>query len=406
MAMRHPQRCLRPRAIDALDLTRAKHEGTGVNRAKSKSMSMVSCMVIATLALTAPGVALAQSSVVLQGVIDAGVTYVNNQHGGAAVLFDSGILTPSTFTLKGREDLGGGNAAVFELTSQFDVGSGATIPGAGEVFNRTALVGLENNRFGSFTFGNQYDFMFETLTLGLYDGALLFGGLYDFRQGPFAALGVPNNPTGSFDFDRMAGGTRVPNSVKYRSPDISGLTFGALYGFGGVPGSFASDSTTSLGANYANGPVGFGAAYVEVKYPQLGNGHDGIRNFGFGAHYKFAHVIAMVLYTNTKNTASGAVIDVYKTGAYWNIAGPWALGLDYEYMSGNSVLLNNKAQQVTSALQYNFSKRTTLYVEAIYQRASGDGPLIQAWINGLMQPNSAASNRSQTLTRIGLQTKF
>src|ERR1700677_560400 len=154
-----------------------------MNRAKSKSISMVSCIAIVPLALTAPGVALAQSSVVLQGVIDAGVTYVNNQHGGATALFDSGTLTPSTFTLKGREDLGGGNAAVFELTSQFDVGSGATIPGAGEIFNRTAVVGLENNRFGSFIFGNQYDSMFETLTLGLYDGAILFGGLYDYRQG-------------------------------------------------------------------------------------------------------------------------------------------------------------------------------------------------------------------------------
>jgi predicted porin len=177
---------------------------------------------------------------------------------------------------------------------------------------------LSNDRFGTVTFGNQYDFMFETLTVGPYDGALLFGGIYDFRQGPFSELGVPNNPTGSFDFDRMAGATRVPNSVKYRSPVISGFSFGALYGIGGVPGSFPADSTMSFGANYDNGPFGLGAAYVEVKYPQLGDGHDAIRNFGFGAHYNFgASVLGMLLYTNTKNTASGAQIDVYKAGAMW-----------------------------------------------------------------------------------------
>jgi predicted porin len=357
-------------------------------------------------ALSTPALAPAQGSVTLTGLIDGGVTYVNNQHGGAATLFDSGVLSPNLLIFKGAEDLGGGNKALFELTSQFDLGSGSTVPGPGQIFNRTALVGLANDHFGTLTLGNQYDFMFESLTVGLFDGAFLFGGIYDFRQGPFTALGVPNNPTGSFDFDRMAGATRVANSVKYRSPDLAGLTFGALYGFGGVPGSLSSDSTMSFGANYANGPLGLAAAYVEVKYPQLGNGHDGIRNFGFGAHYKFASVLAMLLYTNTKNTASGAKIDVYKAGALWDVAGPWSAGLDYEYMSGNAALQNNRAHQVAGAIQYHFSKRTTAYVEGIYQRASGDGTVSQAWINGLLQPNGAASNRSQTLARIGLSTRF
>ncbi|MFM0081218.1 hypothetical protein [Paraburkholderia sediminicola] len=75
----------------------------------------------------------------------------------------------------------------------------------GQIFSRSAFVGLANDRLGSLAFGNQYDFMFETLTLGQYDGAFLFGGPYDFRQGPFAVLSVTDNPTGSFDFDRMAG---------------------------------------------------------------------------------------------------------------------------------------------------------------------------------------------------------
>jgi len=114
----------------------------------------------------------------------------------------------------------------------------------------------------------------------------------------------------------------------------------------------------------------------------------------------------MLLYTNTKNTASGAKIDVYKAGGLWTISGPWSAGLDYQYMKGNETLLNNKAHQVTSAVQYHFSKVTLAYVEAIYQRASGDAATTRAWINGLLQPDGAASNRSQTLARIGLQTKF
>lgn len=369
---------------------------------KTALIGLATCAAASLL----PGASYAQSSVSLQGMIDGGVTYVNNEHGGSATLFDSGIFAPNVLTFSGSEDLGGGTKAVFNLTSQFDIGSGSTIPGAGQIFNRTAFVGLSDDRFGTLTLGNQYDFMFDSLTLGLFDGAFLFGGLYDFRQGPFSALGVPQNPTGSFDFDRLAGATRVANSIKYRSPSFSGFSFGALYGFGGVAGSFSASSTISAGMNYDSGPLGIGVAYIEAKYPELGNGHDGIRNFGAGAHYRFGDVLAMLLYTNTRNTASGAHIDVYKAGALWTISGAWSAGLDYQYMKGNDELDNNKAHQVATALQYHFSKRTMAYVEAVYQRASGDSATTQAWINGLLQPDAAASNRSQTLARIGLQTKF
>ncbi|CAG9184914.1 porin [Cupriavidus pampae] len=342
----------------------------------------------------------------ISGLIDGGVTYVSNRHGPSVALFDSGVLAPNMLTFKGAEDLGGGNKALFELTSQFDLDSGSVIPGAGQIFNRTALVGVSSQRYGTLTLGTQYDFMYESLTLGKFDGAFLFGGIYDFRQGPFAALGIPNNPTGAFDFDRLAGGTRVPKSIKYRSPEIGGFTLGALYGFGGVAGSFSSSATQSFGVNYVNGPLALGAAYVDVRYPQLGDGHDGIRNFGFGAHYQFAHVLAMLLYTNTRNTDTGAAIDVYKTGAAWDIAPAWTLGLDYAYMRGNEALQNNRAQQVTGAIQYHLSKRTTAYVEAIYQHASGDGPATQAWINSLPATAGAASSHVQTLMRIGLATRF
>lgn len=361
---------------------------------------------IGLIAMSASAAASAQSGVTLSGLIDAGVTYVNNQHGASATRLDSGIFAPNLLTIKGTEDLGGGNKALFDLTSQFDLSNGSTIPGAGQIFNRTALVGLANDRLGTLTFGNQYDFMFESLALGLFDGAFLAGGIYDFRQGPFSALGVPNNPTGAFDFDRVGGATRVANSVKYLSPELSGLQFGGMYGFGGVAGSVSADSTTSFGVNYANGPLGLGAAYVEAKYPQLGNGHDGIRNFGFGAHYKVGNVLAMLLYTNTKNTATGARINAYKTGAQWDIAGPWSAGLDYTFMHGNEVLNHNRAHQVSGVVQYHLSKRTFLYAEAIYQRANGDQAVTNAWINALLQPGAASSTGSQTLARIGVSTRF
>lgn len=46
-----------------------------------------------------------------------------------------------------------------------------------------------------------------------------------------------------------------------------------------------------------------------------------IRNLGFGVRYQFPSVLAMLLYTNTKNTGNGAKIDVYKASALWTISG-------------------------------------------------------------------------------------
>lgn len=358
--------------------------------------------------------AYAQSAVTMFGFLDAGVTYVSNQAGHSNTLLDTGIYAPNLFGLKGTEDLGGGTRAIFMLENQFDLANGTTIPAAGSLFARQAWVGLSDTKFGDLTAGIQHDFMWESLLFGGFhdrnagfEGALQYGGFYNFRQGPFAALGIPNNPTGSSDFDRVAGSARVANSIKYKSPDFFGFTFGALYGFGQVAGDFSSGSSVSFGANYSHGPFAIGAAYTDVKYPQMNNGHDGIRNYGVGVHYDFGGaVLANILYTNTKNTLTGARIDVGQIGANWYISNAWTLGANYEYMKGNETLQNNKAHQVTGALMYWFSKRTSVYLEGVYQRASGDNPATGAWINGLFGPNAASSSHSQAIGRLGLTTLF
>ena len=116
--------------------------------------------VAVAIASMAISIAHARSSLTIGGNIDGGVDYISNQNGGHTALFDSGILSPNLITIKGGEELGGGNRALFELTSQFDLGTGQTTPNAGAIFNRTALVGIENSHLGTVTFGTQYDFMF------------------------------------------------------------------------------------------------------------------------------------------------------------------------------------------------------------------------------------------------------
>ncbi|HKT99489.1 MAG TPA: porin [Paraburkholderia sp.] len=345
----------------------------------------------------------ASDGVTLYGLIDAGVSYVSNEGGHANLKFDDGIYTPNLLGFKGSEDLGGGLHAVFDLVDQFALGTGSIIAGQG-LFGRNAYVGLVSDRYGSVTLGNQYDFMTDSLFGDRDDAALLVGGLYNFRAGPFAKIGIPSNPpfAPQFDWDRMAGAT-VASAIKYASPSIDGFKFGALYGFGGVPGSLGSGNSVSFGLNYDRGPFGAGAAYTEVKYPGAGSPQVGIRNWGIGAHYAFGNVIATALVTTVRNTLNGSAIAEGETGLSWRFRPDWQLGADYMYMKGNAYLNDSHAHQITAVLDHSLSKRTSVYAEAVYQRANEGA---QALISGVLDPNGTSSGPSQFVARIGVQTHF
>ena len=79
------------------------------------------------------------------------------------------------------------------------------------------------------------------------------------------------------------------------------------------------------------------------------------------------------------------------------------IALSYEYMKGNAVLQDNKANQVNLTLDYALSKSTDAYVSAVYQNASGDPATATAWILGT---NGASSNGTQSLLRVGMRHFF
>ncbi|WGS55175.1 porin (plasmid) [Paraburkholderia sp. D15] len=347
----------------------------------------------------------AQSSVTLFGLLDVGVSYVSNEQGGHSLKADDSIWTPSLWGIRGVEDLGGGYKTLFDLESQFAINTGAGIPGPNADFNRQAFVGIEKDGMGRLTFGQQYNLMADFLFFppAKLDASFMYGGLYNMRQGPFSALGIPQNPTGSFDFDQMAGTSRVSNSAKFVSATFSGLRLGALYGFGNTAGSFSSNNTVGFGVDYAIGSFGIGAAYNETQYQALDNGHDGIRNFGGGISQAIGDLYLSALYTNTKNTLTGGMVQVVQAGGLYAFNPFWRLGANYQYMKGNAALSHNRAQQITSALQYSLSKRTTVYTEGVFQWTGGDVEgSHNAWINGAGQSRSD----HQFIARLGLQTIF
>ncbi|MBU9205443.1 porin [Burkholderia multivorans] len=345
--------------------------------------------------------AFAQSSVTLWGLMDSGISYVSNESGKHNVKMDDGIDEPNIWGLRGREDLGGGTYATFDLVSQFELDSGSFMPG-GSLFSRTSTVGLTDRSLGTLKFGNQYDFMTDSLFFGGDDPVELSGHLYAFRAGPFQRLGIPNNPTGDFDWDRMAGEV-VNNSVKYVTPTVDGFSAGAMYRFGGVAGSIGEGNGVSYGLNYAQRNFGVNAAYTNLKYAEAGTPSVSIRNWGVGAHYQEDRWTAAALFTTVHNSLNGASVYEGSVGARYQITAALSSGAAYMYMKGNGVLNNNHANQVAANLTYALSKRTQIYLLGLYQRANSGA---NAQINGLNGPDDASDSNAQGIVRVGLHTQF
>lgn len=354
---------------------------------------------LATVAALVAPRAYAQSNMQFGGFISSGLNYATNVGGSHdTYMSPAGVFRPNTLFFKGAEDLGDRTKAIFLLSTMFSTANGSNTGGTGSMFSRESYAGLSNATWGTLTVGMHRDFMFD-LSINGYSGAG-FAGITGGHQGPFASFGVPWGAGGSSDFDRV-NGEALTNSVKYSSANFDGLTFGAMYGFGGQAGHFGQDASQSLGANYSNGPVGVGASYTMTKYSTLNNGNDGIRNIGLGAAYRPAPFKFAALATWSRNTFSGAQIAAYDATIGYDFAAPITVNLTYTYMTGNAVFKNYSAQSLAAYISYNLSKRTSVYAEVIGQRAAGVGAKAQIY-----GTPGASSGTTQLVTTIGLQNVF
>ncbi|HMC44144.1 MAG TPA: porin [Caballeronia sp.] len=381
---------------------------------KKRNAVKLAALALSAGVVSAPAVVRAQSSVTLYGILDAGITYVNNTGGSHVVKFDDGISYGNRFGLKGTEDLGGGLKAIFVLENGFHLGNGTFAQGGAE-FGRQAYVGLQN-QWGTISAGNQLD-----LTNEFMEGYNIssFGSGYAIHQG---------------DFDRM-NGDRLPNSIKYMSPDISGLTFGGLYSFGNVAGDFHEKSAYSLGAHYAHGDFTIGTAVTRLNNP------NGI--YAFDPYAMIGTKTFLGQTVATVNATTGAVTDLFSSTAF-NVDSQMTYGIGSSYALGNLTLLGNytyttikgfgqsshmhvgeggaeynftpalilyggyqftafeghKWNMGSLGLHYLLSKRTDVYVSGDYLKASSG---VNAVIGYSFTPSTSST---QSDVRIGIRHSF
>jgi general bacterial porin, GBP family len=384
---------------------------------------LVSAAVCSVFSITAH----AQSSVTLYGVIDAGVVYANNSHvpgsasSGQSWGVGSGTVSNTLWGLKGSEDLGGGMHAIFKLESGFNVNNGAfTQPN--EIFGRQSYVGVQSNQYGTVTLGKQYDSTVDYVA-------------------PLSAAGqdLGNNLAAHpFDNDNLDSSFSINNSVKYESANYSGFKFGGLYGFSNQAGGFSDNRAYSAGASYANGPLSIAASYMQINNPGGGGNPGGAvssadntapfvaarqRTFGGGVNYAFGPATVGLVYTHTKldgldaiNTNDGYSalsgnslrFDNYEINTRYALTP--ALGRAGAYTFTNGSFSTNtgdtkpKYHQFSLLADYGLSKRTDVYLEGVYQHASGgDGGLLgDAAINGV----SPSTTDQQVVVTVGMRHRF
>lgn len=357
----------------------------------------------------------AQSSVTIYGIIDAGITYIDNQGGGKQYKFADGVNYGNRLGFRGAEDLGGGLRALFNLEMGFNLRNG-TLGQGGRGFGRQSWVGLESASLGTVTMGRQYDFVRDYLTQFNYGG---FASVYAGHQG---------------DYDRISG-QQMDNTVKYVSPNFGGFTVGGMFAFGEQVDNFNRGSKFSLGSGYKNGPLSVGAAYVRINdtavYPYAQTGvysfmglpsaaqgptPNGVIDYypvtsagftvdkqeiaGIGISYNFEKFLLAANTTATKFTKgdNSTTQHVYELGGLYFLGGPWALVGGYQHVT----MADDKWNQYTGAVRYSLSKRTTLYASASYLRASSNVDASQ----GAGFYTLPSNDDSQTTYRVALVHTF
>ncbi len=290
--------------------------------------------LIALAVLGFAGGAMAQSSVTLYGVADAGIGKVGKTK---VQMYSAGLVNNgnSRIGVRGVEDLGGGLKAGFNFESGLSVEDGTTAASGPGFWSRNANMYLAGN-WGTFLMG-------RTLTPSF------------FGQAAWELTGMANYSVVANTFGWGEGGTGPRNSSQftYSTPNFSGLSASLGYIFKADNGG---KSKWDLNVIYANGPITAAITANKTQTAKTG--------WSVGGKYNFGTFAVAASYTDSAKLRRG-----FSIGGSANF-GAFAVTLDLTRDSRNYTNPTNK--KYTNALlegKYALSKRTFVYAD--YLRLDG-----------------------------------
>jgi len=399
-----------------------------------------SLIALAALAATA---SFAQSSVQIDGIMDAGYQAIDYKGTKVGGIGGNGSST-SQINFRGTEDLGGGLKASFRVETDWNTVSNKANTGFVNATNTSATassiaapVTLANANSGGGTFGN------GEIRVGLAGG---FGAI---------DLGAPNNFTldanlagqpfgtafgsGFRALTRTDSGTmgasavRFDNSIRYATPSFNGFSAGLLYvqknkkPVGGTASttstiSQAYDFTTAVGAydyagvqelaaKYSNGPLNVVFANQVTDAKEIagltGAAGETKRTLNtLGVNYAFGNIKAF-LHNQDYKTAGGtdsktaytAVGATYAMGAHTLMAQVGEYKLKNTTTAASAAYVGKTSKLWSLGYDYALSKRTAVYAryESIDDKANA--------ITKVATVDSVTDGK-RTRTALGLRHSF
>lgn len=303
-----------------------------------------SAAAAAAVSLCLPAAVLAQSTVTIYGIIDQGIVKPNSGTTPGSMLPGRGA-SPDTWTIKagntsrlgfrGREDLGDGAYARFQIEHRFAADTG-TSSNATVFWLGRSVVAAGSNKAGEVFLGREYSPAYWIAlqadpTYWSYVSQL--GSAYGYAN----YTPVPGTVEAS--------NIRWANMVGYTSPNWGGLTFQLANAFGENQRSNAQAGNVQ----YKQGPLWIGAGFDRL---------DSKTKLALvGASYSFGPVQVLGSHARAKGGVNGDGKSVSLSAMV-----PLSLGRVYASYAAYRPATNRDSSMFGAGAQYDLSKRTLLYL--------------------------------------------
>ncbi|MBC8055110.1 MAG: porin [Rhizobiales bacterium] len=296
------------------------------------------------------GVASAQSSVTLFGIVDLNARYVKNDGSNRRLSLSQDGINSSRLGFRGVEDLGGGLSGRFWLEAGLNPDNGST---NAQFFNRRSTVSLVGG-FGEVRLGRDYSPTFWNTTIFDVFGTNGLGDSSGVKQ-ITAADYVRANNTIAYFLPSNIGGVYGQFTVGAAEGAAAGRYIGGRLGFAAGPFDIA--------AAYATERVntgGFSVTTVTGSPTTPAANAQSYKSANIGGSYDFGVVKLLGYYQQEKVLSFKDKIASISLNVPLG-QGEIHAGYNQSKISGP---INNKVSKAALGYVYNLSKRTALYSTA------------------------------------------